>query len=636
MLDHTAAASSEILLFTMHADIRQAVKGTLEAGGANYVQFASETSPEGPQGNSDDLHQGVADMFTMATKCTNILASKADSTYVLLSANLMNETRVFPGNQWKHGCMPGSEVVDFEPTGDFWNRRDLCGIRNITCDTSKEIWKEDSSLLPVSSPSLSSYQEKFSTLQETSIIDASIERQAKELSNADDCSNLMVYLPDQFAVNGHGSQINAYILAVTSATYLNRPLLLVEPPFNQSSYASGSQFGCPVDAFEEVHSESVEVNLKIKNDFVGGFSRLIDHPSWLTKNCKVPTICTTEEGKVLSLSDLMSNQESELHCQDETGHVYNILATSGSSVREWFKAHEAEMTSPNPNPQWAINLGATPEEAKTFSELKMPHSIWDFVCALMVKAGILRLQPWIARDVEMLVDSYGIPDDDQYDAIHVRRGDKLETESRSHVLEYWRNKGYTDGNLPVNYIPFEHYLHQWSSDECPEQKDGSKVILEHNVYVATDDPFVVKNEIAKLSIQGRTSQAQDPHDEENLNVVLWDGCHRLTFYLNPSDMKEFHIGGIRQVMHQLEDDTCFARYRRNIASVADLMILAKSKTFIGEYNSNWGRLVRTMRVRLVEDDRLLRGSDESESVEKTYTKDTRIAWGPKRMRAPGW
>jgi hypothetical protein len=181
MLDHTAAASNEILLFTMHADIRQAVKGALEAGGANYVQFASETSPEGPQGNSDDLHQGVADMFTMATKCTNILASKADSTYVLLSANLMNETRVFPGNQWKQGCMPGSEVVDFEPTGDFWNRRDLCGIRNITCDTSKEIWKEGSSLLPVSSPSLSSYQEKFSTLQETSIIDASIERQAKGL-----------------------------------------------------------------------------------------------------------------------------------------------------------------------------------------------------------------------------------------------------------------------------------------------------------------------------------------------------------------------------------------------------------------------------------------------------------------------
>eukprot|EP01082_Thalassiosira_pseudonana_P000321 g3.t1 g3 contig1:9729-10572(-) len=182
----------------------------------------------------------------------------------------------------------------------------------------------------------------------------------------------MVYLPDQFAFHGHGSQINAYLLAVTSATYLNRPLLLVEPSNDQSSYASGSQFGCPVDAFEEIHSESVEVNLKIKKDFVGGFSRLIDHPSWLTKNCKVPTICTTEEGKVLSLSDqhawrrVMSNQESELHCQDESGHVYNILATSGSSVREWFKAHEDEMRNPNPNPQWAINLGATPEEAKTF------------------------------------------------------------------------------------------------------------------------------------------------------------------------------------------------------------------------------------------------------------------------------
>ncbi|EED91713.1 predicted protein [Thalassiosira pseudonana CCMP1335] len=504
------------------------------------------------------------------------------------------------------------------------------------------------SLFPVSSPSLSSSgwskyfslrnQEKYSTLQETSAIDASIERRAKEQSNANDCSNLMVYLPDQFAFHGHGSQINTYLLAVTSATYLNRPLLLVEPPFEQSSYASGSQFGCPVDAFDEVHSESVEVNLKIKKDFVGGFSRLIDHPSWLTKNCKVPTICTTERGKVLSSSDqhawqVLANRESEINCQDETGHVYNILAFSGSSVLKWFRAHEAEMSSPNPNHQWAINLGATPEEVNTFSELKMPHSIWDFVGALMVKAGILRLQPWITRDVEMLVNSYGIPDGDEYDAIHVRRGDKLDVESRSNVLKYWRSKGYTDGNLPVNYIPFEHYLRQWSSDECPVQKDGNKVILEHNVYVATDDPVVVKNEIAQLSIQGRISQAQDQHDEENLNVVLWDGCHRLTFYLNPSDMKEFHIGGIGE-RKQLEGDTCFARYSRNIASIADLMVLAKSRTFIGEYNSNWGNLVRTMRVRLLENDPMLRGSDES--VEKTYTKDTRIAWGPTKTRPPGF
>lgn len=74
------------------------------------------------------------------------------------------------------------------------------------------------SLFPVSSPSLSSSgwskyfslrnQEKYSTLQETSAIDASIERRAKEQSNANDCSNLMVYLPDQFAFHGHGSQIN--------------------------------------------------------------------------------------------------------------------------------------------------------------------------------------------------------------------------------------------------------------------------------------------------------------------------------------------------------------------------------------------------------------------------------------------
>lgn len=39
-------------------------------------------------------------------------------------------------------------------------------------------------------------------------------------------------------------------------------------------------------------------------------------------------------------------------------------------------------------------------------------------------------------------------------------------------------------------------------------------------------------------------------------------------------------------------------YKRNIHSIADLMILTKSNTFVGEFNSNWGRIVRIFRTQL--------------------------------------
>ena len=130
-------ASREILLFTMHENVRKAVKDTLEKHGNHRVRFASETDPRGGAGgHSNDAYQGIADMFSLGKKCINLLPSKPDSTYFLLGANLMGEgIRVFPGNIWKESaCLPGSEVTEMNPTGDFWNNNDVCSIRGTTCD----------------------------------------------------------------------------------------------------------------------------------------------------------------------------------------------------------------------------------------------------------------------------------------------------------------------------------------------------------------------------------------------------------------------------------------------------------------------------------------------------------------------
>jgi hypothetical protein len=89
------------------------------------------------------------------------------------------------------------------------------------------------------------------------------------------------------------------------------------------------------------------------------------------------------------------------------------------------------------------------------------------------------------------------------------------------------------------------------------------------VYVATDDPVVVKEEIANLPnrIDDRT--------------VLWNDCHELSFYFNPTDESAFHLNGDGETgFSDGTEDTCFNRYHRNIASIADMVILAKSRTFV--------------------------------------------------------
>jgi hypothetical protein len=39
-------------------------------------------------------------------------------------------------------------------------------------------------------------------------------------------------------------------------------------------------------------------------------------------------------------------------------------------------------------------------------------------------------------------------------------------------------------------------------------------------------------------------------------------------------------------------------YKRNIHSIADMMVLTKSNTFVGEFTSNWGRIIRIFRTQL--------------------------------------
>ena len=84
----------------------------------------------------------------------------------------------------------------------------------------------------------------------------------------------------------------------------------------------------------------------------------------------------------------------------------------------------------------------------------------------------------------------------------------------------------------MDYVPFAHYLSQWDGpDKCPTDDEGEVQVMNHNVYIATDDPIVVHEEIAAL-----------PH-HINKDTVLWNDCHQLTFFFNPTNDSAFHLNG---------------------------------------------------------------------------------------------
>lgn len=454
----------------------------------------------------------------------------------------------------------------------------------------------------------------YSTLQ--SGVDPSIERHARESADTgnDICSEVFVYLPGPFAFHGHGSQLNNYILALMTATYMGMPMVLREPPLDKQIYAGGSQFGCPVDTFEESRTEAGQTSWDVKPGFPSGLSRLIEHPTWLSHGCSISCVEDYDYEELTSTiaRTQLKGELPSITCQNPDGKTVKAHLSGNFGTRLYYRSIDKEFTQ-RPSPQarkWALQLGASPEEAEIFTNIRSPREIWDFATALMNKSGILRYQPWIARDVEMFIKSFDIPFDHGYDTIHVRRGDKLEMESRGEVVNYWKSQGYSDeSEFPTDYIPFAHYLSQYDKNECADK--GVKSIDRH-VYVATDDPIVVKEEIAKLT------------NSEGGNIALVNGCHSLTFYFNPTDDSNFHIdeGG--------DNDSCFSRYHRNIASMADFMIIAKSSTFIGEYNSNWGRLLRTVRTVMNDVDTKINGADRY-----TKTLDTRVAWGSTNPRNPG-
>ena len=232
---------------------------------------------------------------------------------------------------------------------------------------------------------------QYQTLVPPSEIDFKLERRLFETPGYKQCGRILLYLPHDFARNGHGSQLNNYLLASMLATYLNMAMVVLDAPEEETNYANGSQFGCPVDGFQDpVEYANFQGKnhkfLAMKPGFPTGLSRLIQHPTWLSRDCPVPkckfyTYTSWDAIRKTQKNGVLKKKS----CEEEYGET-QVTALGGNQVRSFFeKVYKKKMLDRKTKRarraayEWAIRLGASLYEAEIFSRIKDEHQIWDYV-----------------------------------------------------------------------------------------------------------------------------------------------------------------------------------------------------------------------------------------------------------------
>lgn len=442
----------------------------------------------------------------------------------------------------------------------------------------------------------------FETLVQPSEIDLLLQRRLPAIEEGHECDDILLYMPsqqlqedddiDNVHANGVEGQLTSYLMAVMLATYTSKAMVILES--NEDLVPGGSQFGCPSNAFNEAKkSAGKEQRFDTDEDVPKGLSRLIHHSEWLSRGCSVPCQNNHDYEKWGNVRKKNRKSKYAQHstCRNDSGWESRVLVVDEADVQRLFENNFKGKMLHRPSPtayNWALRLGAKKYEAQTFADLEDEEDIWDFVSALLARSDVLRFQPWIAKDVKKFIHLSQIPMQVSYDAFHVRR--------EGNILGYKEETG-------LDVIPFQDYLKSWERHDC---SDMARII-----YIASDNPGQIKEEISKY-----------PAGEAgNLILPGVDECHGLRFYLREdSTSTEF--------MKKGSTSDCSIQYRRTISSVADLIILSKSSTFIGEFGSSFARLVRTFRASLND----FPGREEEGPV---LVRDTRVVWGELHPGPPG-
>ena len=83
---------------------------------------------------------------------------------------------------------------------------------------------------------------QFESLVSPAELDFTISRRMpwEQDESPEKCEEILLLMPEYFARNGHGSQMNSYVLAAMMATYLGKAMLVLDAPQKNTKYPNGS------------------------------------------------------------------------------------------------------------------------------------------------------------------------------------------------------------------------------------------------------------------------------------------------------------------------------------------------------------------------------------------------------------
>lgn len=241
-------------------------------------------------------------------------------------------------------------------------------------------------------------------------------------------------------------------------------------------------------------------------------------------------------------NDVRKQNIEQVTCRNNNDRQAIVFVVGVEDIDEYFQRLWKEEMVKRPSStahRWALRLGAQGHEAQHFAGLRDEGDIWDYVAALMARSGIVRFQPWIANDIKSRIKSTGIPLNWPYTAISAYRG---------------------DGGISRRPRDLLAYFQRLESAGCDNKA--------RPVYVATDDPGWIQDEIDRFF---KASECRDV---------------------------KFILSSINDPLDAADVGTdCSRLHRAKIAAMADLMILARSETYLGgsDYSDvDW--LVRIFRT----------------------------------------
>jgi len=397
--------------------------------------------------------------------------------------------------------------------------------------------------------------------------------------SAPSCDNILLFMPSVSVHATIENQLNSYVLAAMAATFMNLSLVILDVPKDSDGFKK-FQFGC---------SRSLK-------KAPPGLSGIVKSPKWLSSNCAVP--CQQSH----SYSDWDGFRQSsvdgipETTCANDDGGESNVFILGGDDIHELFERHLKDRMVRRPSPvahDWASRLGASVVEAKIFSQLTGEEQVWDYLGALVARSDLLQFQPWILIDVGHFTKQSGLPNAAHvrkgkmlsdgkgltYDAIQVQRGNELlsDPQAMQFVSSYWDAHGGYDSEKH-NYVPIEHYLGGYLS----QYKCSRKI---HSVYIATSDKKNVEKEISILGSKAGKGKIKI-------------GCTTFQFRYPPKRSEKGILPFIYPPKKDSKLSSCGARYSDTVTSIAQFIIFRSAGSFMGDVNSDMGRLVHTFRLKL--------------------------------------